>query len=196
MPNVYQLSTYCHNGAGNFFQNVFHFELSEAGSGVAPFDYADGLISTWITNNEPKYIDLFGNDVVLDYYAAKRITGGGGPSATRASGTVGTGSTVSASSGSAVDIQWQTASPLNRPGHTYVPGFPYSSLQGDAFTSGYLTKVGAFITQMQTNLTLAGAMGNAVFSIYTRKTTTAYQVNNGQARPKATMMNRRLLPQI
>lgn len=196
MAHVYQLSTYCHNGAGNFFQKVWHFELSEAGSGVSPFSYADALISAFITTNEPKLVDCFGSDVVLDYYAAKRITGGGGPAQTRASGTVGLGATISASSGSAADITWQTASPLNRPGHTFLPAFPYSFLQGDAFIGAAFTKYSNFINIMLTPLTLAGAFGSATFVVYTRKTTTAFTVDSGSLRPKATMMNRRLVPQI
>lgn len=196
MAHVYQLSTYCHNGAGNFFQNVMHFELSEAGSGTSPFTYADALISSFITNTEPKLVDCFGADVVLDYYAAKKVTGGGGPSQTRASGTVGLGATVCASSGSAADITWQTASPLNRPGHTFIAGFPYGFLQGDVFTTPANTKYTNFINAMLAPLTLAGAFGSATFGIFTRKTAAFFTADSGSVRPKATMMNRRLVPQI
>lgn len=196
MAGIYQLSTYCHNGAGNFFQNVFCFELSEAGSGVGPFEYADALISKFVTSNEPKYVDCFGSDVVLDYYTSKKIDPTGGPSASRASGTVGLGATVSGSAGSAADIQWQTNSPLNRAGHTFMCAWPYSFLQGDVFTNAAIIKFAALITALTTPLTLSGALGDATFKIFSRKTAAVYTVNSGTVRPKATMMNRRLSPQI
>lgn len=77
-----------------------------------------------------------------------------------------------------------------------MAGFPYSFLQGDVFTNTALTKYTNFINQMLSVLTLAGALGSATFQIYTRKTQTGYTVDSGSLRPKATMMNRRLVPQI
>jgi hypothetical protein len=196
MAHVYQLVTYCHSGGGNFFQNVFHYELSEAGSGVSPFNYADALNSTWITNVEPSYVDLFGNDVILDFISAKRITGGGGPTASRIRATNGTAAVISSTSGASMDIQWQTASPLNRPGHTYMCSFPYNWLQGDQFSGSAIAKVATFITAITAVLPLAGALGDAVFQIFTRKTDTGYTVDSGLLRPKPTVMGRRLLPVI
>lgn len=196
MTATYQLVTNMHNNVGNYFTNVFHYELSESGSGVTPFEYADRLISAWVAGLEAKYLDLLGSDVAIDFYTAKKVNNGGGPTSARQSGNFGTGALSSSSSGAAGDVQWQSASPLNRPGHTYLAAFPYSFLQGDIFQSGYTNKVGIWITQMILPLTLAGALGSADFTLFTRKTNTNHVIVSGQLRPKATMMNRRLLPQI
>lgn len=196
MPATYRLATYMHNGAGNFFQNVFSYELSEAGSGVGAFEYADALIAAYISHTQTDYLGLFGSDVVLDYYTAKRITGAGGVSASRASGEVGAAAGLCSTAGASADVQWQTNSPLNRPGHSYIASFPSGSIQGDVFTAAYGLKISAWITKMLAVMPLAGALGDAVFKIYSRKGDISYTVNSGILRPKATMMNRRLSPQI
>jgi hypothetical protein len=49
---------------------------------------------------------------------------------------------------------------------------------------------------MLTPLALGGALGSGTFGIYTKKTDTINVVNSGIVRPKPTMMNRRLVPQI
>jgi hypothetical protein len=196
MTKVYQLATALHNSAGNFFQNVFSYQLTEAGSGVSAFEYADGLISAWLTAVESKYLDLFGNDVSLDFITAKRISAPGGPSASAIVGDFGSSSQLSSSSGASADVSWQTAASTNRPGHTYLGAFPFDSLKGDVFQAAYLGKVNTWITEMLVGLTLAGALGTATFGIYSRKLTTFAQANQGLLKPKATMMNRRLVPQI
>jgi hypothetical protein len=196
MSKVYQFVTNLHGNTGNYFANVFHYNLSEAGSGVTPFQYADALISAWITHNEAKYMALFGNDVILDFYSAKRVSAPGGPSAARAANQTGTGATNSISTGACADVQWQTAAANNRPGHTYIGGFPSGALLGDVFQAGYLNTAGIWITSMEGNLTLSGALGSADFGTFTRKTATFNSLSSGSVRPKATMMNRRLLPQI
>lgn|SRR5436305_9959981 len=196
MPHVYQLVTNLHGGAGNFFANVFHFELSESGSGIHPFDYADALVAEWVTIMNTKYLALFGDDVVLDFISAKKVNEGGGPSAAHAVNAAGGAASQSSTTGASADVQWQTGSSNNRPGHTYLAAFPYDQLQADAFLALYLGHVGTWIGQMLTPMTLAGALGSATFGIYTRKTNTFNVTNSGRVRPKVTMMNKRLLPQV
>jgi len=196
MSKVYELVTSMHNAAGNFFQNVFKFELSESGTGVNPWDYAVALINSWVTHNRGKYLKLFGNDVFLDFITAKKLSAPGGPSAAVADGGAGTGAGNSVSSGASADVQWQSDSPLNRPGHTYLAAFPADSLLQDAFQAPYTGDITSFINQQLLPLALAGALGTATFCLYSRATDTQHTINAGLLRPKATMMNRRLLPQI
>lgn len=77
-----------------------------------------------------------------------------------------------------------------------MAAFPYTFLQGDVFTNAAFLKYTPFITAMLAVLTLPGAFGSATFGVYTRKTDTFHVAGNGIIRPKVTMMNRRLLPQI
>jgi hypothetical protein len=196
MAHVYELATFMHNSAGNFFQNVFKYELSESGSGVSPFDYADSLIASWVTACQNVYMALFGNDVTLDFYAAKKINGGGGPASQHISTASGSSVNPSGSAGAAIDIQWQTASPLNRPGHTYIAAYQNEAVIGDVPQGAPAFPGGAFIAAILNPLTLAGALGSATFGIYTRKTDAIFTVNGGRVRPKVSMFNRRLRPQI
>lgn len=196
MSNVYELATYMHNGAGNFFQNVFKFDLSETGVGIAPWEYADALISAFISGVETHYLALFGQDVTLDFYSARKINSGGGPAAQRVRGLSGGQAVVSVSSGASIDIQWQTGSPLNRPGHTYIAAFQLNAVQADVVQVGVTFPSPAFITAMLSNLTLTGALGTASPGVYTKKTNTFHAYTHGIVRPKVSMFNRRLKPQI
>jgi hypothetical protein len=196
MAGVYELATSLHNSGGNFFQNVFKYSLSESGSGNSPWEYAHDLLTHWSTTVKAKYLKLFGTDVTLDFFSAKKLNSGGGPTASFIDGSFGTGSGVCTSSGASGDVQWQSASPLNRPGHTYLAAFADGSLQQDAFQAPYTTDIITWGAQMLVPLTLTGALGTATFGIYSRKTDSFHPATVGILRPKATMMNRRLLPQI
>lgn len=195
MTAVYQLATSLHDGAGNFFQNVFHYQLSEAGSGNS-FDYATELISSWITQNETSYLAAIGNEVILDFYSAKKVTAGGGPSATHISATPGSNIQTSSASAYAADIAWITASANNRAGHTFMAGIPTGAVSGGAFSNAYKLEITAIINDLLTQLVLGGALGTADFGVFTRKTGAFNKINHGILRPKPTGMNKRTLPVI
>lgn len=196
MAGVYELVTSLHNSGGNFFQNVFKYDLNETGSGTSPWEYAKDLALHWGTAVKSHYLKLFGTDVSLDFYTAKKVNSGGGPSASVIDGSFGTGAGVSVTTGASGDVQWQSASPLNRPGHTYLAAFADGMLQQDAFQAPYTTDIITWGAAMLAPLTLTGTFGTAIFGIYSRKTDSFHPATNGILRPKATMMNRRLLPQI
>jgi hypothetical protein len=195
MPGVYKLMAGYHNGGGNFFANIWSFQLSEAGTGH-PWDYANALITKFAATNEAPLLDCLGNDVVLDFYQCKKVNGGGGPSATQGRGSFGTGSAVSVTSQLAADISWIVTSANNRFGHSYLGAIPEGALEGDVFQVGYLVTVAAFVNAMVTQLTLAGALGTAVFGVYTKKTDTFNSCDKGLIKPKATVMNKRALPRV
>lgn len=195
MAHVYSIATSLHDLAGNFFQNVFHYQLTEAGV-ATPFGYADGLIDAWNLHCQADYLASFGNDVVHDFISAKRVTGGGGPSAQQTVALPGTDVQVSISAGMAADIAWQTASPLNRPGHTYMPCIPTGQVQGDFLQGPYLGALGAFRDDLLDTLALTGGLGNADFGVFSRKTSQFNKATVGQIKPKLTMLNKRTLPQV
>lgn len=195
MPNTYQLAISGHDPGGNYIQNVFHYSLSEAGAGSG-YDYAKALITAWITANMISFANLLGNDTLIDYINAKRVSGPGGPSASTVVGTIGTGAGGSESSGFAADVQWQTSSGTNRPGHTFIAPVPTGSFGVGIWQAPFTTNVGLWVTQMMTQITLAGALGTADFGIFTRKTKTFNQTQHGQLMPKPTMLNKRTLPVI
>lgn len=195
MPNqTYELATSCHNQSGNFFMNVFAFDVAEAG-GFNAFDYALDLINQFIASNQADYLALFGTDVVLDFYTAKRVTGTRGPAATKISGANGSGGTDSISAGLAADIAWLNGSPTNRLGHNFIPACPQGKIDGDTWVGAFLVTVTSFINTMISPLTLIGP-STATFSTFSRKLGGVQHITGGLLRPKATMMNRRLKPQI
>lgn len=195
MPGVYALLTGMHNGAGNFFSNVFHYSLSEAGAGH-PFDYANALIDAFKAGAETDYLNLLGSDVVLDFYQARKVNGSKGPSATQTSGNTGTGPDVSISSQLAADVAWITASALNRFGRTFLGGIYNGSFSEDFYSPAFLLKIAAWVGVMKNALTLAGALGTATFGVYTKKTDTFNAALDGQIQTKASMFNKRGRPRV
>jgi hypothetical protein len=195
MSGVYKLLAGLHNGAGNFFANIFTYQLTEAGSGH-PFDYAGALIDEWQSTNETDYLALMGSDVVLDFYQAKKVSGAGGPSASKARAANGGGFTSSISAQLAADVIWVTASSNNRFGHTYVGSIFEGALQQDFFSVGFIAAAATWIADMLPVMTLAGALGTATLGVYTRKTGTFNAALDGRLAQKATTMNKRALPRV
>lgn len=195
MTAVYKLITGLHNGQGNFFSNIFTYQLTEAGSGH-PFDYALALVDAWKLAIETDYLALMGSDVVLDFIQAKKFTSGGGPTASKQVGDTGTGSTASITTQLAADIAWVTASAINRFGHSFIGAVYDGALNQDFWDTAFLLKVVTFVNAMTTVLTLAGALGTATFGVYTKKTTTFNHASAGILKEKATVMNKRARPKV
>ena len=195
MSGVYQLSTALHDLAGNFFQNVFSYELTEAGA-ATHYGYASALNDEWQTAVMPSYLDLFGNDVVLDFITAKRVSPPGGPSNAQTIAQPGSSIQVSISAGLAADIAWQTASNLNRPGHSYICCIPSGSVQGDFIQPAYAALLALWSGDMLSVLTLAGGLGTATFGVYSRKVNVFNNATIGDLKPKLTMLNKRTLPLV
>jgi hypothetical protein len=195
MSNTYQLVTAMHNGAGNFAQNVFHASLSEAGVGEA-WDYANALITAWLLDNATNYLAFFGDDVVLDYMSAKRVSGLKGPSAVQSVTSAGGNTNFSISAGIGADIAWQSGSPLNRPGHTYLPYLYKAAIEEDSWAASFETTAANFINSILAGGTLAGALGTYEMGLFSRSTFQFNKFTHGQLMPKPTMLNKRTLPQI
>jgi hypothetical protein len=196
MPNTYEQVFNCHDLAGNFFVNVFHYSLSESGTHT-PFEYAQALNSAVVS--DPRYGDylaILAPDAFVDFITAKRITGTGGPSATNIRNEAGTSGTQSTSIAYAADIQWQSGAASNRPGHTFIAPMPGDSMVASVFQAGYKILVDTFITDMLVQLTLGGTAGTADFGHFTRKTKVFDKNTSGNLRPKVTALNKRTLPLI
>lgn len=195
MSATYQLIPSMHDAAGNFFQNVFHYELSEAGTGLE-YDYAADLIDAWDTGVGGDFAGMLGNDVTIDFISAKRITGIGGVSATTIVGSGGLGPNNSLCSAFAADIAWYTAAASNRPGHTFMGGVYAGAIINGQWDAAYINLANAFIASMLTQLTLAHGRGTADFGLFTRKTNTFNVAKSGVLKVKPSGFNKRTLPLI
>ena len=175
MANTYQMRIGFHNGSGNFFESVLHYQLTETGTGTLPYDYAGSLISKWRTDNEANMLACLGNDVYVDFYAAKRITGGGGPENVVLTQTsIGTGASVSAGASISANIAVYTSAPTNRQGHVYLGGIPKGDVSEDQIIDPTRAALITFGTGLQAPMTLAGTLGTATFGIWSKKLLTLF----------------------
>lgn len=195
MPNLYELTTNLHNLSGNYFSNVFHYEIDDSG-GPTPFNFAKALITAWDSLVSTSYSMLLGQDVFLDYYKAKRVATTGGPSCLKLSSISGGGSTDSVSAGLCGDVQWQNSNPSNRAGHSYIGGIYQAAVDGDRPAVGFVADVATWVGVMLVPVVLGGGMGNAVFSTFQRKAGTWTHVSAGNLSPKVTLLNKRTVPLV
>jgi len=195
MANVYELVLGGTNGGGNFFENVWHYLLDEAGASNA-FEYAQHLITAWQAAAQNKWRDCIGSDCQLNLIHAKRRTGGGGLSAVGAVNLAGTGAGQSVSNGLCADIAWVSQSPINRPGHTFVPAVPEGMLFQDGWDPSYVASLDTFAQEMETPLTLTGGLGTATFTLYHTGPGTNHLIIAHDIRSKPTYLGRRILPVI
>lgn len=193
MSAIYEVKTWLHNQVGNFFQNTFHYDHPESAA-VSPWQHAKNLATQWITDVVGDYLKLMGTDVVFDFLTARKVSGGGGPTATEIVNLVGTGGALSMSAGLCADIQWICQNPNNRMGHCYIGGVPDGALFGDIWQIPFPADCGTFITTILANLVLPMADGSAVFGTYTKKTGVIHTNEAGELRPKPTCLNKRTVP--
>jgi hypothetical protein len=192
--NIYELVTSLHDGAGNFFQNVFHYRNPEGISADSPYSHAAAVADGFISDVESDYMQVFGSDIVLDFISCKRITSGGGPSATRIRGTLGGGFAVSVNAGSAADVAWQTAGASHRPGHTFLPGLPDGSFLSGKLQGVEVAAIDTFATTFESGFVMAGAEGSAEPVIFSRKLAVGDDILAHDIRAKITYLNKRSLP--
>jgi len=192
--NIYQLVMNYMDDIGNQMANVFHYALDEVGS-HRPFDFANLLVNQFQVVNEAAFTPLMGGGSKITSYSAKKVTGGGGPSAILIGTAVGAAGDPCDTSAFAANLQWQTDDPSNRPGHTLIGCVLDTAwVSGHWDTITYQPNVLLFASAMDTPLTLPGGAGNAEFVIYNRKLRLGYVPGSHQLLPKPTATNKRTLP--
>src|SRR6516165_2888491 len=122
MPNaLFELSVNSHDQAGNYFMSRLMYDVVESG-GTDHYLAAKQLIDAWQPMNENAWLKCQGSDVILDYYKAKRVSTGGGPSALKIVMNTGLAIGACTSAGVCADIIIHNSNASNRPGHIYLGG--------------------------------------------------------------------------
>jgi len=181
-----------HNQAGNFFMSSQYWagDISSSNGWVIAGD----VINSWNTAFRADWLALQGNDVVIDYYRARRILPSGSASNLKLEGDFGTAAGLCNSAGLCCDIVAQNDNASNRPAHIYLGGVYEGSVQGDQWVASFLTKVNTLITAFLGGIIVDGQNFNWV--AYERKTRTQTPVFAAQVNPKPTLLNKRTLPLI
>jgi hypothetical protein len=191
--NTYALNTWLHNGRGNFFQNVFHYSVDDSALND-PFKSARDLCDAWATGLKAKYLAMFGMDVRLDFLSARKVSTGGGPSATKIMGDAGAQLVESISTALAADIVWIVNAATHRFARSFIGGFSIDSILQDVWTPAFSGEVALFIAEMLKPLAVGAT--NAIFGLFSRKTQNFSPATDGQLRLKPTGMNKRTTPII
>jgi hypothetical protein len=196
MNVVYQLKIGGVVNSKNFFENVWHYQISESNP-AAQGTICDALITAWEAAVQTAYLNCLGTDVVVNLANAKRINNGGGYTVTKTINQTGTSmGSASFSAAVAADIAWYPPGPSNKAGHTYICGIPTSGVVGDIIQAGYDALLVAFAIAQDALLPLGGGLGDALFGLYSRKTDTFTRTLDFATKSKLTGFNKRTLPVI
>lgn len=191
--NVYALNTWAHNARGNFFQNVFHYQVDDSALND-PFKSARDLTEAWASFLKTSYLKCLGADCILDFLSARKVGGGGGPSATKIMGDAGTAGLESATTSMAADICWIVNAATHRFARSFIGGIPADAILSDVWSVVFAGNVALFIAEMLKPLVVAAT--NATFGLFSRKTQQFAPATDGVLRLKPTGMNRRTVPII
>lgn len=174
MANTYQftVTSVC---AGQFFQNVMHYKLSESGASN-PAAWAAALITAWETSVRAKWLDCQTSTAEMRSLKAKRVTGGGGPTAITLYGAAvhnGTRGTTCSTTAEAAIMEFPVnLNGKNVTGKIFLAGIDDADILNNTFDAPFLTPFNALKTQILTALTLAGGLGTATFTIFNKATQT------------------------
>jgi hypothetical protein len=192
MAGVYQLVLGQVDPAGNYWENVFHFNNSEAIISD-PWSAAKDLCDTFVSAVLPAFAALLGTDNTCNLMSAKKVSGAGGPTAFEGIATIGTGTGVGVSPVVAADIAVFPGGLANRAGHIYISGFSTGALTSGEWQSPFPATVVAFTGALASMTVTTG--GNSVnYGTYTKSTKHCTNAVHFNLKPKPTGMNKRTLP--
>jgi hypothetical protein len=154
--NVYSLAV---NGvsAGQFVQNILHFQFDDAGYSTSQIAAAQ-LITAWHNARGLTWRQLLPSDYTLKSYSAVKVTGGGGFSSFLPAPGTTAGQRSGTQSATAINpVIVTTPIPFGRGrGKIFLPGVSETDIQDGVYTDAYVTAVTGGLITLLDDLTLAG----------------------------------------
>lgn len=192
MAGVYQVIVGSVDKAGNYWENVFHFNCDEF-VGTDTWIIATDMANTWATALAPTYLDMLSADVTVNLLAAKKVSGVGGPTAFVSFAMPGNISAAMISPVMAADLAVFPGGLKNRNGHIFISGVPQTAFNNSAWDISWTPSAAAFATALL-GLSLSNG-GNVIgYGTYTKSTKTCTKANHIELVGKPTGMNKRTLP--
>jgi len=145
------------NAAGQFVQNVLHYQFDDAGYTTSQVAAAQ-LITKWHNTNAALWRAILPTDYLLKSYKAVKVTGGGGFSSFLPNPGTQAGTRPGAQSASALNpVVIITPIPLTRArGKIFLPGISETDIQDGVFTAAYTSAVTSALSTLLDDLVLAG----------------------------------------
>lgn len=196
MAGTYQL-VLAFQGGGQIWQNVMHFELSEAGSGT-PQSYAQALGDSFESDILPDMLNCLSGATSLRSMKTKKISGLGGPTSIRlyaAGAQVGARGTPIGNTSECMVLTFSAFLHLkNVTGKIFLAGLADGDITENSFATALIGAAQAFQITLTTTLTLAGALGDANYTIYNAETGTNAIPTGSSISTRIGTQKRRLLP--
>lgn len=196
MDAVFKVTAFCHNEKGHHWQNVFHYSVTGSPSDDTKFATALALADAWEAKMKVAYLQCMGADTTLDVVAAVAIDPPPGTTATSIVNEISGAAVEGVSSGIAGDLLWVDGGDTGRFTRTFLANPPKDSLVGDSFTPAYVAKVDAFADLMIAELALGPGKGDATFVHWVPKTKERFAIVVANLQDKATMLNKRTVPNL
>lgn len=164
------LNTYAlvvsYNCAGQFAQNVFHYQFDDATFPTSQ-QAAGDLITKWDTANRTILRSVLSSSVLIVGYKAGRVSSAGGFESHATVSTVNAGTRsagISAQGLAPCFIHYPVNLSLGR-GRTFLPGISEVDIESGIFTSSFVTAAQTAAGTMFDPLTMTGG-GQATFGYF------------------------------
>jgi hypothetical protein len=146
-----------YNVAGQFAQNVMHWQFDDGGYG-STVAAANALINAFVSAGLTALRNILPTDVNILSFKSRRVTGGGGFEKVQPSvGSVpGLRSGITSASGIAPCIVFYPVDQVRSRGRLFLPGLSESDASDGVYTSAYKTAVDTNVDTFTDDLTLAG----------------------------------------
>jgi len=178
---------------GDYWEQVLHYLLTGTTAAHDGFENAEELCDQWDTIRRPAWTDLIPDNVVLSAISAKKVGGGGGPTATKIVSHLGGAGSDCETIGNGAQITWMGGEDPILLGRSYFPGIPNDSLDAGVWDAAFVANAAVYITAMVTGLPLWGATVDAIFNVVSRQIGVAQQtVEHGLLRAIPGTQRRRL----
>lgn len=157
MANQTYRLTISYNAAGQFAQNVLHYQFNDGGF-TTTVNAASALIAAWDTHCTAALKAALNNHVQILSYKARRVTSGGGFEAVKLGGAGDVGGRAGdlSASGLAPLIRFITNVVPPKSGRMYLPGIGDNDANDGYCAAGFFTALGNLANVLDDPLTLTG----------------------------------------
>lgn len=199
MPTETYQAVLTGNISGQYVQTVTHWNVDNSGS-VDPYTMAEDIANG--LGGASGWIDLLMAVTPAGYTATsvrvRRVSAGGGPTAIKLGPTFTdfTGDRTGAIQSYQANpvVIWITTPNPAKVGKIFIPGLSETDADAGAYTSGFATAVGSFITGSIAVFNTPSSGDPYQLVVWRRQTSAANDVTAGRLSPMIGIQRRRALP--
>lgn len=198
VADIYELKLVGHDVDGNQWNNVLHYDCSDAAIvGTTEFEEAGDVINAWQTNNQPNFLRVLPNDTTFQYITCRRVIPTGGATSIALLNVMGTATTAEDTIGIGAVLRFIVdIAGRGHQGRMFIPGMPIGGHIKNFLAVGYTGDLVVLNTSLASALIGPVYAGVYVQTILNRKLGTFRDVVDWGISIGVHCFRKRLLPRF